>query len=220
MHPTIWQLIFVTLIQTVNSDWLAERVAFVTKQVREQHNKSWNIVEVDACRLDPAVHVAPGGCMAQEPMSQIEDVGFIHVVYTTATASHSVCGPVVDAVYNLTTNKTVFKSEPFVMDDQCFPIGIENSSRVTISEAFQLAQSKADLSTFKTINYREVLYPCVSESTVIFTTDDTKIDYGSVFVGSSSRNVCKSAVTRPYKLPNGSEPTICTEPDHAPQCFK
>jgi hypothetical protein len=71
-----------------------------------------------------------------------------------------------------------------------------------------------------TVNFAPTRYPCVSEPTHVFTTDATDpADPGGVFVGVESKNVCKTAVTRMYKLPDGSIPPICKQPDRLPICY-
>jgi hypothetical protein len=70
------------------------------------------------------------------------------------------------------------------------------------------------------VTFAPTRYPCVSEPTHVFTTDATDpANPGGVFVGVESKNVCKTAVTRMYKLPDGSIPPICQQPDRLPICY-
>lgn len=44
-------------------------------------------MEADLCRYDPAVNPVPGGCMAQEPVATLQEIGWMHLIYSPTNAT-------------------------------------------------------------------------------------------------------------------------------------
>lgn len=142
------------------------------------------------------------------------------VLYTPGTPTHDMCGPSVEAKLDVIHGNHTFtyREGPGgdVLGDVCTPIGIGNATRATVDEAFALATKKAGTFQFYTINFRDILYPCVSEPTFVFTVSS---GMDAVFVGVDTRNVCRTAVTRMYTMPNGTIPALCEQADRLPNCY-
>jgi hypothetical protein len=69
------------------------------------------------------------------------------------------CEPSVEVRLDVTHgNYTLINhhDDPFV-GDVCTPIGLNNKSRVTVDEAFAMAQKKTGGFKFYTINFRDIL---------------------------------------------------------------
>jgi hypothetical protein len=144
----------------------------------------------------------------------------MQVLYTPGKQTDDECGPSVQATLDVAQgNFTLeYRAGPGgdVMGDVCTPIGVGNATRVTVDTALALATKKAGPFKFYTINFRWILYPCISEPTMVFTVSSAM---GTVVVGVDTANVCKTAVTRMYTLPNGTIPALCEQPDRLPDCY-
>eukprot|EP00041_Stephanoeca_diplocostata_P014176 m.254956 g.254956 ORF g.254956 m.254956 type:complete len:234 (-) comp19608_c0_seq7:1419-2120(-) len=199
-----------------NTDFFETLISPLSQYVHQKYpGFDLSPIEVDACRSDPSVHVAPGGCMAMSPMEFLSDIGYIRVLYTPGTISNDLCGPSVAVSLDvLRGNFTSTWHNDSVLEDVCKPVGIGNASRITVNQALADAKTVVPDLRFYTINYRQALYPCVSEPTMIFTMANKPVS--ALFIGAETRNICRTAITRVFSV-NGTVPPICEK--NLPQCY-
>lgn len=72
-----------------SQDYFATLINPITKEVASRYGNAstvYSVIEVDACRFDPKVHVHPDGCMGMEPMQQLDDIGFLRVSFCDSSA--------------------------------------------------------------------------------------------------------------------------------------
>ena len=148
----------------------------------------------------------------------------IKVYYTQGTPTNDVCGPFVEVKLDIKRGNSSFNfcdgPNCNVIGDICTPIGLDNKTRITVDEAFALATKKAGKFTFLTLNFRYILYPCVTEPTFVFTTDASNpANPSTLFIGVDSRLVCTTVATKMYTLPNGTIFPLCQDPDRLPKCY-
>lgn len=231
--------LLIILGRTQRDDLFATLLAPVTARVNERFSnetvagRPFVPVEVDACRQDPLVHQQPGGCMAQEPMTSLNDIGFLRALYTPSltTDEDAPCGPAVTTHLEVKSGKMIAFGEPSVMGDYCWPAGVSNASRPSVNEALALAQATltangSTMPAWHTINMRMPLDPCVTEASYIFDAQTIHSagnlaawDSGLVVVGLASRRVCQTPITAVAHIPNGSVLPVCQQPDRTPKCW-
>ena len=226
----------------VPSNFLSSHLDAVTAIVNQKYGNQkhfFSPIEIDACRYDPlhppSGKPMPGGCLVMKKMFSITDIGFLNVVYAIGTLKNLTCQPYAVRVSYNVLNKTITKMSvppgPFV-GDVCEPLGISNTSRITLETALQLAREKApsfNATGFNTINVRLAVAPCVSQASYIFThassngvgmkrdvmdMGDVVLD-GETVVGMTSRNVCRSLNTVPY----ANRTVAWCNKDHPPVCY-
>ena len=221
-------LLLLLLPLSCEANWfksLLDPVTAAANSAYPQHQGLLNPVEIDACRMDPLIWDKPGGCESMVPMKTLTDIGFLRVIYTPGTHASPTCAPAIMVKFdvankNITSITDTSGMGPFV-GDVCEPLGISNSSRLTLEDALSLAHAKAgpNFTTFSTINVRLASSPCVSQASMIFTSavDPANPMAGIHFVvvGMTSKKVCKTLNTVPYM--NGTVPFCNTQ--HAPICY-
>jgi hypothetical protein len=199
--------------------WFETHAAAVTKAVQQKYPPpspavgKFLLMEADLCPSDPAVDPQPGGCMGQKPVSKLEDMGWIHLVYSPANDT----APNVEVKLNTASGAMTFTvhEDPYMGDIMHrLPVGDEGVT--TMQEALDGVNKLATnfTGTFNTVNYRFPLTLCVTEHIYFFTdsVSPTTGQIGFVAVGAESGRVCQTTVTEP-------DPIIPLCNSRPPQCW-
>ena len=171
------------------------------------------LMEADLCPADPSINPKPGGCMAQPAVTKLEDMGWIHLVYSPANDT----SPNIEVSLDTATGKMTFKThdDPFLGDIMhALPVGVAGAT--TMQEALDGVNTLATNFTgkFNTVNFRFPLTPCVTEH-IFYFTDSFSVSTGAigfVAVGAESGKVCKTPITAP-------DPTIPMCKARLPDCW-
>ena len=188
-------------------DLFASLLAPVTQRVNADYPRPqghhYVPVEVDACRSDPAEQPQSGGCMAQVAMTRLDEIGYLRALYAPSawTDKEAPCGPAVIAQLNVATGFILDGTAEYILDDYCWPVGVGNASRPTVSEALAMARAALEanhstMPSWHAINLRMPLDPCVTEASYIFDAGNvTAWESGLVAVGLDSHRVCQTPIT-------------------------
>ena len=226
IHPSLVpaSLAFAT---ATPGDLFASLLAPVTQRVNADHpppqGHHYRPVEVDACRSDPAEQPQSGGCMAQAAMTRLDEIGYLRALYapSASTDTEAPCGPAVVVKLNVATGKMNSSAAEYIVDDYCWPVGVGNASRPTVSEALAMAQAALEanhstMPSWHAINLRMPLDPSVTEASYIFDAGNmTAWESGLVAVGLSSHRVCQTPIT----AVRSGIPLCEKDPSRFPVCF-
>ena len=47
----------------------------------------FQLMEADLCHYDPSVNPVPGGCMAQDPVATLQEIDWMHLIYSPTNAT-------------------------------------------------------------------------------------------------------------------------------------
>ncbi len=161
--------------------------------------------------------------MAQAAMTRLDEIGYLRALYapSASTDTEAPCGPAVVVKLSVATGKMNSSAAEYIVDDYCWPVGVGNASRPTVSEALAMAQAALEanhstMPSWHAINLRMPLDPCVTEASYIFDAGNmTAWESGLVAVGLSSHRVCQTPIT----AVRSGIPLCEKDPSRFPVCF-
>ena len=227
LYPSLVLFFSLATATATPTDLFASLLEPVTQSVNADfprpQGRRYVPVEVDACRSNPAEQPQPGGCMAQAAMTRLEEIGHLRVLYapSASTDKDAPCGPAVVAELHVATGKIKSSIAEFILDDYCWPVGVGNTSRPTVSEALAMARAaleanRSAMPSWHAINLRMPLDPCVTEASYIFDAGNmTTWKSGLVAVGLDSHKVCQTPIT----AVRSAMPLCQKDPTRFPVCF-
>ena len=205
--------------------WFETIAARINTQVAAKYNTAkvaFKLMEADVCPRNPTIHPVPGGCMVQDQVTALQEMDYLHLIYTPINLTV----PSVEVHYTISTQNTTFlhhtdPRNPLIGDDTEAALPTSTADGHTTMEGALALINKLPTANrtvpfkFNTVNYRYPVQPCVTEPVVYFTDSFSPVGgVGFLVVGATTGAVCKTPIT---KL--DTRGSFCGLPMNKPQCY-